>query len=545
MDTLRTELENFFKCKDSRETAVKFEHVPYGTAGFRGHSHKIKHLFTRIGLISGLRALVENGDVGIVITASHNPIDDNGAKLIDSNGEMLAADWEPVLEEFCNLPDDPKLVTERFLRLVQEYGLDLSQDQRRPTVLIGYDTRPSCESLVELVLQGLSILSPFIETINYGQVTTPAMHFLVAESNKLNECIKVTKYYEQLIDGFVEIFRMSKSTRKHYKPTELIVDCANGVGYKTMEYLCNNKDFCQQLPIRLINRTDGILNHECGADFVKTEQKAPSNANEVGIRYASLDGDADRVIYFYLETEQGAQKLRMLDGDKIMALYALFLKDSIKRADLEDKLSLGIVQTAYANGASSDYLKQQLGLQVDCVDTGVKNLHRKAKEYDFGIYFEANGHGTIWVSSRAKEEISASNNEAGLHLKQILKILNNYTGDAISDILIVETILDFYDMNIESWYKFYDDRPNSLIKVEVKDRNLIETTNAARTCTKPVGLQDYIDSLIKTSSSQARTFVRASGTENVVRIYAEAKTQKEADEIASKVAEKVIEMCNV
>lgn len=27
--------------------------------------------------------------------------------------------------------------------------------------------------------------------------------------------------------------------------------------------------------------------------------------------------------------------------------------------------------------------------------TGVKNLHEKAEHYDIGIYFEANGHGTV------------------------------------------------------------------------------------------------------------------------------------------------------
>lgn len=27
--------------------------------------------------------------------------------------------------------------------------------------------------------------------------------------------------------------------------------------------------------------------------------------------------------------------------------------------------------------------------------TGVKHLHHKALDYDIGIYFEANGHGTV------------------------------------------------------------------------------------------------------------------------------------------------------
>lgn len=71
---------------------------------------------------------------------------------------------------------------------------------------------------------------------------------------------------------------------------------------------------------------------------------------------------------------------------------------------------LGIVQTAYANGASTDYLKQS-GLEVIVTPTGVKYLHEKASEYDIGIYFEANGHGTILFSDSFTHWVEARNNE--------------------------------------------------------------------------------------------------------------------------------------
>ena len=35
--------------------------------------------------------------------------------------------------------------------------------------------------------------------------------------------------------------------------------------------------------------------------------------------------------------------------------------------------------------------------------TGVKYLHHAAKDYDIGIYFEANGHGTVLFSPRAEK----------------------------------------------------------------------------------------------------------------------------------------------
>lgn len=53
---------------------------------------------------------------------------------------------------------------------------------------------------------------------------------------------------------------------------------------------------------------------------------------------------------------------------------------------------------------------------------------------------------------------------------------------------------------------------------------MIDTTDAERRAVSPAGLQEAIDSLVK-QYRQARSFVRPSGTEDVVRVYAEAETQ--------------------
>lgn len=57
--------------------------------------------------------------------------------------------------------------------------------------------------------------------------------------------------------------------------------------------------------------------------------------------------------------------------------------------------TIGFVQTYYANYSSSEYLKQNFGMEPLFAATGVKNLHEKAEHYDIGIYFEGNGHGTV------------------------------------------------------------------------------------------------------------------------------------------------------
>lgn len=130
-----------------------------------------------------------------------------------------------------------------------------------------------------------------------------------------------------------------------------------------------------------------------------------------------MDGDADRLVYFVVPSTS-SNKIELVDGDKILSLFAIFIKEQLsilnKEIDVKAKngyqCHLGIVQTAYANGASTDYLKQ-LGLEVTFTPTGVKYLHEKAAGYDIGIYFEANGHGTIlfseqflcWLKARTTE----------------------------------------------------------------------------------------------------------------------------------------------
>ena len=45
-------------------------------------------------------------------------------------------------------------------------------------------------------------------------------------------------------------------------------------------------------------------------------------------------------------------------------------------------------------------LNVMLALQkvpVACTKTGVKHLHHKAQDFDIGVYFEANGHGTVCI----------------------------------------------------------------------------------------------------------------------------------------------------
>jgi phosphoacetylglucosamine mutase len=129
-----------------------------------------------------------------------------------------------------------------------------------------------------------------------------------------------------------------------------------------------------------------------------------------------LDGDADRLVYFRLSLPDD-HRVDLVDGDKILSLFALFIREQLDiinndddQADKSLPARLGVVQTAYANGASTKFLRN-LGLEVALTPTGVKYLHKKALEYDIGIYFEANGHGTVLFSEDFITQLESLSNK--------------------------------------------------------------------------------------------------------------------------------------
>jgi phosphoacetylglucosamine mutase len=66
-----------------------------------------------MGVLAALRSLCTKRATGLMITASHNPVHENGVKLADPSGGMLNVAWEPYSDMLANAPD-----VENFLQVL-------------------------------------------------------------------------------------------------------------------------------------------------------------------------------------------------------------------------------------------------------------------------------------------------------------------------------------------------------------------------------------------------------------------------------------------
>lgn len=512
------------------------KHFSYGTAGFRTKADDLETVLFRMGLLAVLRSKATKAHIGLMITASHNPACDNGVKLVDPLGEMMAQDWESHATTVANAADDALVDT--LQQLVNQTSLDAAQ---AAAVVVGRDTRPSSDRLHAAAVAGVTALGG--KVVECGVVTTPLLHYRVVCAND-GGCYGEPSnegYSNKLVQAFLKLQSGPTPADSRYS-SALLFDGANGVGGLQMARMAAALAPALQLSLNNDGSSGGELNKLCGADHVKVSQSWPNGVpSSPGSRCVSVDGDADRVIYSFLNDE-GA--FTLLDGDKIATLIAGYLQQLLLQAGLS--LKLGLIQTAYANGASTQYINGTLGVPVACAKTGVKHLHHLALQYDIGVYFEANGHGTVLFSEQAKKVIrdAAKGNANAERLSAVIDVINETVGDAISDMLLVEVILKERGWSVLDWDKQYTDLPNRLVKVLVADRTVISTTDAERRCVSPASLQPALDDLLKTKfqGAQARSFVRPSGTEDVVRVYAEAKTRELADDLAKKVSQLVFDL---
>ncbi|GJP37804.1 hypothetical protein CLOM_g22212 [Closterium sp. NIES-68] len=567
--------------------------LSYGTAGFRLEASLLDSTVQRCALLAALRSLQQGGRAtGVMVTASHNPAKDNGVKIADSNGGMLAVAWEAHATRLANAATADDLL-QAVEAIVEEERVQVGEGMSGQ-VLLARDTRESGPRLLDAALQGVALV-PGVASVSCALLTTPQLHWLVWAANRQPPTSPLpceSDYFTTLASAFTALLSSSPSSSAPapapapFPCPPLLVDAANGVGAPKLQRLVDEVrgrgGVVLAAAVRNAGREgEGALNEGVGADFVQKEQRAPrgfGGEEDMTHRCVSLDGDADRLVYFFHtppsttasepassspSVPPAAPVFHLLDGDKIAALFVSFLVHTLRTISPSAPpppasasslppcawfalpsfrpISLGVVQTAYANGASTAYLTEQLGAPPAVARTGVKHVHAVAERWDVGVYFEANGHGTVlfgqellaWLEEQAGKGLSE---DSALHrLAALSRLCNQAVGDALANVLAVEAVLRCRGWSEREWSAMYQDLPSRQLKVRVADRSMFVPCEDDTRLLQPTALQTTIDDAVA-GVQGGRAFVRPSGTEDVVRVYAEAATQVAADALAHTIA---------
>ncbi|KAG2468582.1 AGM1 mutase, partial [Polypterus senegalus] len=110
--------------------------LQYGTAGFRTKAEELDHVMFRMGQLAVLRSKKTKSTIGVMVTASHNPEEDNGVKLVDPLGEMLASAWEEYATQLANAEENQLTVI--LEKIIQEEKIEMHIGA---FVVVGRDTR--------------------------------------------------------------------------------------------------------------------------------------------------------------------------------------------------------------------------------------------------------------------------------------------------------------------------------------------------------------------------------------------------------------------
>ena len=353
------------------------------------------HVFTLGPLpTNGLAMLTKSmkANMGIMITASHNPYYDNGLKLFGPDGLKLSDGIEKKIE---NLID-------------KKIGTQLS----KPRIL--------------------------------GRV----------------------KRLENANEEYIKILKKNLPRKFSLKGSKIVIDCANGAGYKSGPKLLKSLG---AKVIAIGVKPNGLnINERCGSTFPKKIQLAVKKYKaHLGI---SLDGDADRVI---MCDEKG----NIINGDQIIAALAQRWKN--KRT-----LKGGVIGTLMSNyGLENFFIKNKIKfLRANVGDRYVKE---KMKKNNFNLGGEQSGH--IILGKFAT------------------------TGDGL--MVALEILFSLRKGEKASMFlNVFEEIPQILINVIVKDKNIINNPKVKKTI-------KYVKNLIK---GQGRMLIRKSGTEPKIRIMGES-----------------------
>ncbi len=356
------------------------------------------HVFTLGPLpTNGLAMLTKfmKANMGIMITASHNPYYDNGLKLFGPDGMKLSDKIEKKIEKL-------------------------------------------------------------IDAKNTKQLTNP---------NLLGR----VKRLENGNDKYIEIIKNNFPKKFNLKGLKIILDCANGAGYKAAPKLLKNlgaKVICMGIKPNGFN-----INQKCGSTYPsKLRSAVKKHKAHVGI---SFDGDADRVI---MCDELG----KIIDGDQIIAMLA-------RRWKSKSILRGGVIGTLMSNYGLEIFLKKEK-IKFYRSKVGDRYVKEKMKKMNFNLGGEQSGHIILGKFATTGDGLLVA-------LEVLFSLRKNKKASKLLNV--------------------FKPVPQILKNITIKDKNILDSAKCRKAIKKA-------NELIR---SKGRILVRKSGTEPKIRIMVESNNK--------------------
>ena len=269
---------------------------------------------------------------------------------------------------------------------------------------------------------------------------------------------------------YIKILKKNFPKNFSLKGTKIVIDCANGAGYKSGPHLF--KSLGAKVISVGVNPNGLNINEKCGSTFPKKVQLAvKKHRAHLGI---SLDGDADRII---MCDEKG----NIIDGDQIIAALA-------KRWKNKKMLRGGVIGTLMSNYGLEKFLKKNR-IKFLRANVGDRYVKEKMQKNNFNLGGEQSGH--IILGKFAT------------------------TGDGL--LVALEILFSLRKgKKASKFLNAFDQIPQILENVVVKDKSIVNSSNCKKAINKA-------NNLIK---GQGRMLVRKSGTEPKIRIMGESNNIK-------------------
>ena len=269
---------------------------------------------------------------------------------------------------------------------------------------------------------------------------------------------------------------------------KIAVDCAHGASCETTPATLR----ALGAEVFVINGDpDGSeINVGCGSTHLEPVKfLMESRGADIAIAH---DGDADRMLAL-------APDGTVIDGDFLLAICAKDLKD---RGLLDNNL---VVSTVMANLGFQLAMKRE-GIDVITTKVGDRYVLEAMREHGAVLGGEQSGH--------------------------IIFGKRNTTGDGLVSALELLGVIAASGKTATELMSVMEKFPQALVNVRVTDRTLYDG-NEAIAAVEAAAEAELGDG--------GRLLVRPSGTEPLIRVMVEAHTQQQADEIANRVADVVIE----